>query len=93
MVYGSPLVSDGGRRRTVQLAEERQVIAHDIDRYGRQHEKQADPDPPITMRAFPVRILIMTNTFAGRFSVLVGTALEFIHRCFLESILNRGSGS
>ena len=35
----------------------------------------------------------MTNTFAGRLSVLVGTALEFIHICFVESILNRGSGS
>jgi hypothetical protein len=60
--------------------EERQILAEYIDRNGRQHENQAHPDAPITMRPFPVKVWLMTNTVASWLSVLVGTALEFIHR-------------
>jgi hypothetical protein len=60
-------------------AETRQVIAHDVDRNGREPEEQADPHAPIMMSTFPIRVRLMTNTLASWLAVLVGTALGFIH--------------
>jgi hypothetical protein len=57
----------------------RQVIAQDIDRDGREHKEQADPDAPITMRAFPVRIRLMMNAVASRGAMLVRTMFTFIY--------------
>jgi len=79
MVYGSPLISDGGRRRTVHSAEERQVIAHDIDRDGREHEKQTDPNTPITMRTSPVRTMVMMHSVALRPFVSGVTVVTLAH--------------
>src|SRR5579862_7635408 len=69
------------------MAEERQIVAQDVDRNGRHHKKQADPYFPITMRPSPIRVRVMVSTLASRRSVLVGTVLEFVHRCFLDSIV------
>src|SRR5580658_6800342 len=42
-----------------------QVFAQNVDRYRRKHGDQRDPDPPIAMRALPIRPLVrcvgMTN--------------------------------
>jgi len=39
----------------------------------------AAPETPVMMRTFPVRIRFMMNAVASRRSVLVKTALPFIH--------------
>jgi hypothetical protein len=69
----------GQRLLPLAAREERQVIAHHIDRDGRKHENESDPEAPIPVRTFPVRIRFMTNTVASGFSVLVGAMLRLIH--------------
>jgi len=66
--------------------EKREIVAEDVDCNGRHHEKQTNPDAPIVMRPFPIRVRFMMNTVASWSAVLVGTVFEFIHRCFLDSI-------
>jgi hypothetical protein len=65
-----------------------QVIAQEIDNDGRQHKKQADPDTPIKMRAFPVRMMHMMNAVADRLFVppLVVFTLTHWVPCFLDVI-------
>jgi len=70
--------------------EERKIVAEDVDRYGRQHEKEGHPHAPIVMRPFPVWVRVMLNTLAGGRSVLVRTVFDFIHR---YSHLTGGQGS
>ena len=62
------------------VRQERQVIAHDIDRYGRKHKDQADPETPVTMRTLPVgRTLVVMNTVVLRPFVPVVTVVTLIH--------------
>lgn len=62
------------------VRQERQVIAHDIDRYRRQHKNQADPEPPVTMRTLPVgRTRVVMNTVVLRPFVPMATVVTFIH--------------
>src|ERR1035437_2889861 len=43
----------------------RQVIGSYIDKNGRKHKKQADPETPIMMRTFPVRMTVMMALIHG----------------------------
>ena len=69
----------GMRLPDVSPGNERQVIAQDIDRDCREHKDQADPDTPIVVRAFPVRIRLMMSALASRRSMLVGTVWLLAH--------------
>ena len=86
--FQAPLFCPGICHSLLVMApgEEREIVAEDIDGNGGHHEKQTDPDAPIAMRPFPIRVWFMMNTVASRRAVLVGTVLEFIHRFSAFSI-------
>ena len=77
----APLLAARIRMRLpdVPPGKERRVIAQDIDRDGREHKDQADPDTPIVVRALPVGIRLMMSALASRRSVLVRAMLLFAH--------------
>src|SRR5580658_7256477 len=57
-----------------------QIIAHDIQRDGRQAEKKSDPDAPIAMRTPPVRTRVVGNMLAIRYSLPVMGVFTLTHR-------------
>jgi len=67
--------------RPLAVRQKRQVLAQHIDSDRRKHEKQADPDASVTMRAFPVRkTLDRIAAVAIRTFVPVVTVIILIHR-------------
>src|ERR1700691_5916118 len=78
-----PLSSDRVRLRVPCPAPRhpRQVVAQDIDGYGRQTEKQADPDSPIAMRTSPVGTMTKMRAAVLRPFVPRVTVVTFAHRC------------
>ena len=58
---------------------QRQIIAHKISSDGHTHKKQAEPEPPITVSAPPVRRNLPMNMLAIRRLRLVVTMIAFMH--------------
>src|ERR1035441_1570170 len=64
--YPSLLHLSGRRQRLLSAGRHhRQVIGSYIDKNGRKHKKQADPETPIMMRTFPVRTTVMMALIHG----------------------------
>lgn len=71
---GQLLLGRTGSWATMLIArDQRQVIAHDINRQGRKYKNHSNPEAPIAMRAFPVRTVTMMNGIA------VMSVLHLIH--------------
>jgi hypothetical protein len=58
---------------------QRQIIAHKIGSDGHTHKKQAEPEPPITVSAPPVRRNLPMNMLAIRYFIVVVTVVTFMH--------------
>src|ERR1019366_10293991 len=59
-------ITSGRRQRLLSAGRHhRQVIGSYIDKNGRKHKKQADPETPIMMRTLPVRTTVMMALIHG----------------------------